>query len=184
MAAAWAVDFIIFNNTRTSSWFGPNATSSSDLVRFISVGWLWILMLSLYQCWPERKDMDLNSIKVWWVSFSFLHSLQTSHVVWCASVTPQRLWEAALIMKVFWCPRSVSVCVCFSTPNRGAGTWSICSLKASTALNCFFRAASVSSRHLETGKTTKSPHHWGRGSTPEKEQPLYVLPFFVLKTCT
>lgn len=35
IAAARDVVFIMFNNTRTSFWFGPTATSRRDLVRFL-----------------------------------------------------------------------------------------------------------------------------------------------------
>lgn len=66
---AWDVVFIMVNNTSTFFWFCPTATSTSDLLRFNRAGWQWILMFSLYQCWPGSKNMDLNSIKVWEVSF-------------------------------------------------------------------------------------------------------------------
>lgn len=65
IAAARDVVFIMFNNTRTSFWFGPTATSSRDLERLSPARLtLNINFSSLNQCWPGRKEMDLNSIKV------------------------------------------------------------------------------------------------------------------------
>lgn len=52
----------MFNNT--STFFGPTVTFSSVLLRFRAKGEQLIFMCSLYQCWPERKNVDLSSIKV------------------------------------------------------------------------------------------------------------------------
>lgn len=157
MDAAWDVVFLMFNNTRTFFWFDPTVTSCSDLVRFIWVGWQWILIFSLYQCWPGTKDMDLNSIKVQ-RGLLFIPAFITDFT---CSLICVWVWEIALIqIEIFRCLLmwlAVFLPVCFSIPSHGAGTWSICSPRVMTALNSLFRATSAGSWQQATGGVTAGP---------------------------
>lgn len=88
-------------------------------------------------------------------------------------------------MSVMWCDLvCFCVCVCFSMPSHGAGTWSICSLRVMTALNSLFRATSAGSWQQATGRTTACPRRRGRSSTELSGKEKLLLasnPFFFLK---
>lgn len=95
MGIAWDVVFIMFNNTHAFFGFSPAAICSSDLVRLSRADRQWIFMFSLYQCWPERKDLDLNSIKVWGLYCLFLHFLMV-HMRFDVRHSYFRDWEYLL----------------------------------------------------------------------------------------
>lgn len=107
IAAARDVVFIMFNNTRTSFRFGPTATSRRDLVRFSSARLtLNINFSSLNQCWPGRKKMDLNSIKVRTASFHFPRLFIFNRLHTCFDVRQSHITDdcrCALISEAFRC---------------------------------------------------------------------------------
>lgn len=163
----------MFNNTRALffflGWSSYNIQQCCCEINSVD----WILMISFYQCWPRRKDMDLKSIEVQQCSFHFWvnrhHQLQfDEHQSYSEEVDVYGL------------------SACFRMPSPGTGTLSTCSRKASTVSKSSFRATATGSRQRAMDGATSRRRRRVSSSTQWREKhPLQSYPcLFYLKTCS